>query len=45
MTTTKISYSNKVVQILISMKTWCNWAEWGPHTRGENLYPGLRTMK
>ena len=45
MTTTKVSYSNKVVQILISMTTWCNLAEQGPHTCGENIYPGLRTMK
>ena len=45
MTTTKVSYSNKLVQILISMTTLCNLAEQGPHTCGENLYPLLRTMK
>ena len=45
MTTTKVSYSNKVVQILISMTTLCNLAEQGPHTWGENLYAGLRTLK
>ena len=45
MTTTKVSYSNKVVQILISMTTSCNLAEQGPHTCGENLYAGLRTMR